>query len=81
MLADQFVEAAEAARTTAALDNVARLLWRAHGDQNLINWVSFSLPRCRGAAGTRWLDDGVVGRGSNGEGLLGEAMKEQPAGR
>ncbi len=36
--------------------------------------------RCRGSAGTRWLDDGVVGRGSNGEGLLGEAMKEQPAG-
>jgi hypothetical protein len=24
---------------------------------------------------TRWLDDGVVGRGSNGEGLLGEAIK------
>ncbi len=32
MLADQFVEAAETARTTAALDNVARLLWRAHGE-------------------------------------------------
>ena len=47
---------------------------------NQINWVSPSLPRCRGSAGTRWLDDGVVGRGSNGEGLLGEAMKEQPAG-
>ena len=47
---------------------------------NWDNWVSPSLPRCRGAAGTRWLDDGVVGRGSNGEGLLGEAMKEQPAG-
>ncbi len=33
--------------------------------------------------GIRWnpvLDDGVVGRGSNGEGLLGEAMKAQPAG-
>ena len=45
-----------------------------------INWVSPSLPRCPGVAGTRWLDDGVVGRGSNGEGLLGEAMKEQPAG-
>src|SRR5271165_6902461 len=42
-------------------------------------WVSPSLPRCRGSAGTRWLDDGVVGRGSNGEGLLGEAMQEQPA--
>ena len=33
-----------------------------------------------GVGGTRWLDDGVVGRGSCGEGLLGEAMKEQPAG-
>src|SRR5271166_3390451 len=44
------------------------------------NWVSPSLPRCPGVARTRWLDDGVVGRGSNGEGLLGEAMKEQPAG-
>ena len=33
-----------------------------------------------GVAGTGWFDDGVVGRGSNGEGLLGEAMKEQPAG-
>jgi len=43
-------------------------------------WVSPSLPRCPGVARTRWLDDGVVGRGSNGEGLLGEAMKEQLAG-
>src|SRR5271166_6512186 len=43
------------------------------------DWASPSLPRCPGVAGTRWLDDGVVGRGSNGEGLLGEAMKEQPA--
>ena len=44
-----------------------------------MKWVSPSLPRCRGAAGTRWLDDGVVGRGSSGECLLGEAMEEQPA--
>jgi hypothetical protein len=43
-------------------------------------WVSPSLPWCSGVARTRWLDDGVVGRGCNGEGLLGEAMKEQPAG-
>ena len=48
--------------------------------RNTVYWVSPSLPRCPGVAGTRWLDDGVVGRGSNGEGLLGEAMKEQPAG-
>src|SRR5271166_3136634 len=48
--------------------------------QFVANWVSPSLPRCPGVARTRWLDDGVVGRGSNGEGLLGEAMKEQPAG-
>src|SRR5271165_2587614 len=46
---------------------------------NTRNWVSPSLPRCPGVARTRWLDDGVVGRGSNGEGLLGEAMKQQPA--
>ena len=49
-------------------------------NQFVDKWVSPSLPRCRGAAGTRWLDDGVVGRGSGGEGLLGEAMEEQPAG-
>ena len=52
----------------------------AHRIRYRLNWVSPSLPRCPGVAGTRWLDDGVVGRGSNGEGLLGEAMKEQPAG-
>ncbi len=51
-----------------------------HTPHNYGNWVSPSLPRCPGVSGTRWLDDGVVGRGSNGEGLLGEAMKEQPAG-
>src|SRR5271166_3435010 len=38
-----------------------------------VNWVSPSLPRCRGSAGTRWLDDGVVGRRSNSEGLLASA--------
>src|SRR5271166_2250275 len=40
---------------------------------NCTNWVSPSLPRCRGSAGTRWLDDGVVGRRSNSEGLLASA--------
>ena len=58
--------------------NAARLVARFNQFER--KWVSFSLPRCRGAAGTRWLDNGVVGRGSSGEGLLGEAMEEQPAG-
>ena len=40
--------------------------------KNGVNWVSPSLPRCPEVAGTRWLDDGVVGRGSGGEGLLGD---------
>jgi len=35
MLADQFLEAATGVRTTAALDNVARLLWAAHGEGHL----------------------------------------------
>ena len=35
MLADQFFEAATGARTAAALDNLARLLWRAHGEGHL----------------------------------------------
>ena len=35
MLADLFVEAATGARTTVALDNVARRLWRAHGESQL----------------------------------------------
>ncbi len=61
-------------------DRVARMVRDYSEQANSVNWVSPSLPRCRGSAGTRWLDDGVVGRGSNGEGLLGEAMKEQPAG-
>ena len=43
-------------------------------------WVSPSLPRRPRARGIRWLDDCVVGRGSNGNGLLGETMEEQPAG-
>jgi len=35
MLADQFHEAAAGARTTAALDDIARLLWRAHSEGQL----------------------------------------------
>ena len=35
MLADQFLTAAEAARTTAAADELARKLWRAHGEGHL----------------------------------------------
>jgi len=35
MLADQFLDAATGARTTAALDETARLLWRAHGEGHL----------------------------------------------
>jgi len=35
MLADQFLDAATSARTTAALDNAARLLWRAHTEGHL----------------------------------------------
>ena len=32
MLADQFLEAADGARTAAALDEFARKLWRAHAE-------------------------------------------------
>ena len=35
MLADQFLDAAASARTTAALDSTARLLWRAHAEGHL----------------------------------------------
>ena len=35
MLADQFLEAVAAARTGAAVDEVSRLLWRAHADGHL----------------------------------------------
>jgi hypothetical protein len=35
MLADQFLEAAAGARTTAALDKLARKLWRAHAERHL----------------------------------------------
>jgi hypothetical protein len=35
MLADQFLEAASAARTTHALDQLARQLWRAHGERQI----------------------------------------------
>ena len=52
--------------------NLPHVTFCATGDYERY-WVSPSLPRCR-VAGTRWLDDGVVGRGSNGEGLLGEGL-------
>src|SRR5208283_1523992 len=32
---DQFLEAAAAARTSEAVDNVARLLWRAHAERQI----------------------------------------------
>ena len=35
MLADQFLAAAEAARTAAVLDDLARKLWRAHGEGHI----------------------------------------------
>jgi len=35
MLADQFLEAAAGARTAAGLDELARKLWRAHGEGHL----------------------------------------------
>ena len=35
MLADQFLDAAAGARTTAAADELARKLWRAHGEGHL----------------------------------------------
>jgi len=35
MLADQFLDAAAGARNSAALDETARLLWRAHGEGHL----------------------------------------------
>src|SRR5271166_3648942 len=76
---NRFTSAAEIELRTRLADEIGRLVAQRLLQYGL-NWVSPSLPRCPGVAGTRWLDDGVVGRGSNGEGLLGEAMKEQPAG-
>jgi len=35
MLADQFLEAAAGARTGAGLDELARKLWRAHGEGHI----------------------------------------------
>jgi hypothetical protein len=35
MLADQFVEAADGARTPATLDDLARKLWRAHAEGHI----------------------------------------------
>ena len=35
MLADQFLEAVAAARTGAAVDEVSRLLWRAHAERQI----------------------------------------------
>ena len=35
MLADQFLEAITGARTAAALDKLARKLWRAHGEGHI----------------------------------------------
>jgi hypothetical protein len=35
MLADQFLEAAAGARTAAALDELARKLWRAHAEDHI----------------------------------------------
>ena len=35
MLADQFLEAAAAARTGSAVDEVSRLLWRAHAEHKI----------------------------------------------
>ena len=35
MLADQFLEAADGARTPDALDELARKLWRAHGEGHI----------------------------------------------
>ena len=35
MLADQFLEAADGARTPAVLDELARKLWRAHAERQI----------------------------------------------
>jgi hypothetical protein len=51
MLADQFLEAAAGARTGAALDELARKLWRAHGEGCILDAdaeaVSEALEACR----------------------------------
>jgi len=43
MLADQFFEAATGARTTAALDETARLLWRAHTEGHIDDTEAMAL--------------------------------------
>jgi hypothetical protein len=57
LLADQFLEAAAAARNTAAVDEVARLTWRAHAERQLLDAdaeaVSAALQARRTAFATR----------------------------
>jgi hypothetical protein len=57
MLADQFLEAASAARNTHAIDEVARLTWRAHAEGQLeeaeAEAVSAALQARRAAFATR----------------------------
>ena len=49
MLADQFAAAADRARTMAELEDVSRLLWRAHAEQHLAD-ADADGP-CRGRGG------------------------------
>ena len=57
MLADQFTAAAAAAQNTAAVDEIARLTWRAHSERQLTDVeaeaVSVSLQARRAVFATR----------------------------
>ena len=45
MLADQFLEAAVSSRTPAALDELARKLWRAHAEAQIDDADAKPFPR------------------------------------
>ena len=59
MLVDQFGAAVAAARTTAALDEAARLLWRAHAEGHLDDGAAESLAAA--VQGRRGAIGGIVG--------------------
>jgi hypothetical protein len=52
MLAEQFHAAASRARTTASLDETARLLWRAHAEAQIPDAEAEALSEAIEAAGT-----------------------------
>jgi hypothetical protein len=57
MLADQFTAAAAAARNTAAVDEIARLTWRAHAEGQLPKGAFAALIAAVQAADEKRIED------------------------